>query len=489
MAYFSRLILFFLPLLFCSSSWAATCTTAGYTCVPAKWSTYDYNNNALNGFDDSASAAAARISSLNSAPSGAYSFTLGAAGSIESSLQYFYFSSTYKSNGQPATTNGQFSVTAYCTSGDLLKDSGKLVCAVVKVSCSSGQVWDSVTNTCKSGCTAGTVGGAGSKWAWKGGAASFCNGGCQYYPDTSGYDKASGYSFGWGIATRTGESCTSGDTGGAGASSDAKPAGNEPANSDTDAPAPCGAGKCPGTVNGQRVCVACGSTSENKNSSGTSSGSNTTAPTTDSSGNTTPGSTSETGSTSENKTTKSTCSDGSCVTVTTTKTTNPDGSSGTVTTQKTESMSDFCAKNPQAVACKAASEGTWGGSCAGGFTCGGDAVQCAQAQASWKAACALDASGMTSQIADGSNAMSAGASSGVGLPSGGSTFNLSEKLSDVPLFGGSGGCPSDVTVSVGGRSYNLAFSSICPQLQTGGVALMAFAYLVAGFIVFRGDNK
>lgn len=148
--------------------------------------------------------------------------------------------------------------------------------------------------------------------------------------------------------------------------------------------------------------------------------------------------------------------------------------------------STFCAENPDSPMCK---PGEWGGSCLAGFTCSGDAVQCAIAKASWVAACALDPSNMTKAINEGVAAMAAGAASGLGIGSGTDTFDLAGRLSEVPLFGSSGGCPSDVSVSVNGSSYSIPFSRMCSSLNILGVALMAFAYLVAGFIVFRGARS
>lgn len=96
---------------------------------------------------------------------------------------------------------------------------------------------------------------------------------------------------------------------------------------------------------------------------------------------------------------------------------------------------------------------------------------------------------MTDQVNTGTQAMAAGAASGLGLPGASDTFTLSSRLSSTPLFGSSGSCPSDVSVNVGGQSYSIPFSMMCPQLRILGAALMAFAYLVAGFIVFRGDRS
>lgn len=63
-----------------------------------------------------------------------------------------------------------------------------------------------------------------------------------------------------------------------------------------------------------------------------------------------------------------------------------------------------------------------------------------------------------------------------------SDFDLSTMLDTNPLFGGGGGCPGDVSVG----QWQISFSTMCPQLNTIGQALVGFSYLVAAFIVFRG---
>ncbi|MCM5681913.1 hypothetical protein M8A51_20485 [Schlegelella sp. S2-27] len=60
-------------------------------------------------------------------------------------------------------------------------------------------------------------------------------------------------------------------------------------------------------------------------------------------------------------------------------------------------------------------------------------------------------------------------------------INLSSMIDPAPLFGGSGGCPSNVTVG----NYVLPFSRLCDYLPMVRAALLGFAYLVAAFIVFR----
>ena len=96
--------------------------------------------------------------------------------------------------------------------------------------------------------------------------------------------------------------------------------------------------------------------------------------------------------------------------------------------------------------------------------------------------------GLDDQITAGRAAMAAGAASGLGLPGGDQGFDLGSRLSSAPLFGSSGSCPNYVSVNVSGQSYTIPFSAMCSNLRILGAALMAFAYLVAGFIVFRGDK-
>lgn len=293
-------------------------------------------------------------------------------------------------------------------------------------------------------------------WSAGGVVPSVCaNGKCYYY----------------GPFTSNGSACT-GEGGG--------PAPEEPDLVPPDDAKCVSKGQCPGTINGTKVCVPCSSKEGTTSESGSSSSEGT-----DSSG----APTGSTGTTNTTKETTANCTNGSCNTTTTTTVTNPDGSTTTTTETESTPHPDFCKANPGHIVCKGEDEGTFGGSCAAGFQCSGDAVQCAQAEAAWKSACASDVSGMTEQINTGTAAMAAGAASGLGIPGGSDAFDLGSRLSEVPLFGSSGGCPSDVAVNVGGTSYNIAFSSMCPQLQVLGVALMAFAYLVAGFIVFRGDRS
>lgn len=137
----------------------------------------------------------------------------------------------------------------------------------------------------------------------------------------------------------------------------------------TERPSQMKPGTCPGEVNGVTVYVPCDSTSTKTPTTTTDSS------TTNSDGSSSTGSKTDTTSTD--------CSGGSCTTTTTS--TDSDGKS--TSTTKTESQDSFCKSNPAAAICKEVTDSKFGGSCSGGFTCDGDAVQCAIAQEQYKRNC------------------------------------------------------------------------------------------------------
>lgn len=238
-------------------------------------------------------------------------------------------------------------------------------------------------------------------------------------------------------------------------------------------------GLCPFYYNGTKFCTKCDSKEGTSSESGSSS-----TDSRDADGNPT----GSTGSTTTTKETTANCTGDKCTTTTTTTTQNPDGSS-TVKTETGElDRGDFCKSNPGHVVCKGEEEGTWGGSCSGGFQCSGDAVQCAQAQASWKAACLFDVGADDPNVVKGGQAMSSDQSAlraQLGLDGAGDDFNLSSMIDSDPLFAAGGGCPSDQQVTLLGQSLTLSLSSWCSWLQTAGTILQAAAYLAAALIVFR----
>jgi hypothetical protein len=238
-----------------------------------------------------------------------------------------------------------------------------------------------------------------------------------------------------------------------------------------DPPTPCGPGLCPGTVNGQSVCVPC-------TGGQTTPGTKETAPKPVEP--TQPGVDGVPGA--QTKETSTSCTGANCTTTTTYK--DKDGNTvGTGT--KEEPKESFCQENPGISICKI---GSFGGGCAAGsgsFNCDGDAVQCAIALEQHRRACewsyidpALKAKG-DDAIAGGDrpgdhpfkNAQE-------------TTFSLSSTIDTTNRL--AGGCPGDESISVAGRSFVIPWSRACGSLEMLGNIVVGFAMLAAAGIVFRG---
>lgn len=175
---------------------------------------------------------------------------------------------------------------------------------------------------------------------------------------------------------------------------------------------------------------------------------------------------------------KSTKCEGNTCTTTTTTTYNYNGTTGTRSETKTESKDDFCSKNPAATQCKG---GNFGGSCSGGFTCDGDAVQCAIAREQHKRACSLfDAASPERTLYEeskGATGNQAPTVPGVAITS--SSFDTSNAL-------GASACLVDVPVTIANHQLTVPFSKVCPHLDMLKAVLIAVSLLLAGRIVSRG---
>lgn len=245
----------------------------------------------------------------------------------------------------------------------------------------------------------------------------------------------------------------------------------------TDPPLTCDAGKCPGsvTINGTTTaaCYACSSVTVPTSTSSAASSA------TAASG-AAPGSPS---TSSESSSGTTTCTGSQCTTTKTETKTNPDGSTESKSTTAVEDKSSYCAKNPTTPACKAESDSQWGGACSGGFTCKGDAIQCAQAQAAWKLSCATE-------IPDGDPNKAIG-----DQVANNTLLNADPTKTDMPGLGGdlsnaidqtehySGSCPGDIEVAVGDYgSFSVPMSRACPYFEFAGYIGVACALMAAAKI-------
>jgi hypothetical protein len=160
----------------------------------------------------------------------------------------------------------------------------------------------------------------------------------------------------------------------------------------------------------------------------------------------------------------------------------PNGDKVDKTTTKTEPQSDYCTQNPKAPVCKG-SESSWGGSC-GSFSCDGDAVTCAIAQASWKSACAIDIDETDPKVTAGNAAMSGGDRPGDHPGNTPEQNAFTANIDQSNPFGSE--CPADIPLDVMGQTVSIPLSHACDSLKFMGQVAVAFAMCAAAFIVFGG---
>lgn len=239
-----------------------------------------------------------------------------------------------------------------------------------------------------------------------------------------------------------------------------------------EAPVPCKGST--GTVNGVTVCVPIGS------DPGTTVETSKTGSTT----------TSSTGGDSQTKQTSETtsCAGSKCsTTTTTTTTTTPSGGGAATTNTETktaaETKDDYCTKNPKALQCKTEDEsGEFGGSCSGGFTCEGDAIQCAIAKDQLKRNCEAfdkdtDSGSITNKALDGSDKLNTEE-----MKAAAKTGAVQVGSFDTNGRSWSRGCPADPVIAIpwakgSATQWTIPFSRLCSPLQLLANAAMAITLL------------
>lgn len=196
-------------------------------------------------------------------------------------------------------------------------------------------------------------------------------------------------------------------------------------------------------------------------------------------------------------TTTTTCTNGVC-TSTTTKTNKDATGATTGTSSSTDKVSQtaYCTKNPGNAVCAAVSgtsmpgaggEGAkskFGGSCASGFTCEGDGIQCAIAKEQHARNCQIDAL-KDSDLYKAWEAVKDFGDKNVtkNLP-GNKTHDITIASNDE--FIGAGSCPADRVIDMGSLgSFTLPFSELCPWLQIMGYVFVILCSIQGGLIIIR----
>lgn len=356
--------------------------------------------------------------------------------------------------------------------------------------CASGQVRNTITQQCQPPChAAGTAGGSAYVSPFTQYPPSICRDGCKL---NSGAGKVIPWSNGTSLymvngLVHTGEFC-SGDINGEGEGNGEDESYDSPEDLDPIAVTPdedpprCGAGQCPGQVNGVYTCVSCTDiaspekpvTTYDRKTETTTTG-------------TPPNQTTETTTTD----TKATHDGSGTVTSTTTTSTTKTDANGTTTTEegkteKKESQESFCKENPTVAFCK---NGKWGGGC-DAFTCDGDAVQCAIAKEIHQRNCEAAKSNAYTDMTDAAQAGTDDASTYIQAQKDAAALDVnarfSQSLDPSPI---AASCPSSRSVALpGGNSLEISFEKPCEIAGWLGHFVQAFAYLFAALIVLRNPT-
>lgn len=155
-----------------------------------------------------------------------------------------------------------------------------------------------------------------------------------------------------------------------------------------------------------------------------------------------------------------TCKDGVCTI------TKPDG------TTEEKPQDTFCKENPDSPMCI---KGQFGGSCGAGFSCEGDAIQCAMAKEQHRRNCELygedkDPASLTNKALNGNDPSSADA-----LRANAQQVNVG--MLDDGGFGWSRACPPDPSFDVPGGSFSIPFSKVCTPLEVLSLAAVGLTLL------------
>lgn len=144
---------------------------------------------------------------------------------------------------------------------------------------------------------------------------------------------------------------------------------------------------------------------------------------------------------------------------------------------------DFCANHPTSSVCVNPSQigsGVCSGGFLSGFTCSGDAIQCAIAQQAQQARCAEL---MTDTTTDLGGQLINGTAPSTGTDPFANPTSVAIGSLDTTSFLPKG-CLADMNFTIVGKNIVLPLSRLCEGLQTAGKIVLAFAYMIAARIIF-----
>lgn len=203
------------------------------------------------------------------------------------------------------------------------------------------------------------------------------------------------------------------------------------------------------------------------------------------------------------------CEGDKCTTTTTTTTKNAAGEvTGVDMNTKTQDKAGFCKENADKCDGKGnpgvaggtgskngsggeddeEEKGKFGGSCEAGFTCEGDAIQCAIAKKQHETACTFeDTQNEFYQLFNQNKNKTGNVTEG--LP-GNKSENILSRISGIgdDFLGSGAACPADRTIAFGFGEVTIPYSTLCPYLELMGRILVVLAALSGASIIIKRES-
>lgn len=157
------------------------------------------------------------------------------------------------------------------------------------------------------------------------------------------------------------------------------------------------------------------------------------------------------------------------------ETQNADGTKSTTE----ESRDKFCETNPNHPICKETDKGSFGGSCAAGFTCDGDAATCAIARETHTRNCEFFKE--DAPLNDEFTTLKNGISNNPADVANRTTVNIETSLDATTSLTAS--CPVDRTFTIMNQPVTIPISNLCDTLEMLGYIFLTVSYIAAARII------
>lgn len=167
-------------------------------------------------------------------------------------------------------------------------------------------------------------------------------------------------------------------------------------------------------------------------------------------------------------------------------------------TQTTGSLDGFCKDNPTVSFCGGGGGGKGGGKngdsmfsggCGSGFSCNGDAIQCAMAKEQYKRNCEAEAADPARDLFTTEAAKDQGRAGVIAATGGMQTVDVGDKLNNVTDRFGSGACPAPLVFRPLDTLVEISFQPVCDYAPWIRAVVLLCTALFCARILFGYNSK